>query len=82
MALSAVAAAVGQYCIARAATIGDATAIAPVDFVQLPFAALAGFVVFAELPDVLTFVGTAVILLATLAIAQEERRRRAKMASQ
>jgi len=75
MALSAIAAAAGQYAIARAAGVGEATAIAPVDFVQLPFAALAGFAIFGELPDVFTFAGAAVILAATLAIAQEGRRR-------
>jgi drug/metabolite transporter (DMT)-like permease len=42
---------------------------------QLPLAALTGFLVFAEVPDVLTFVGTAVILLATVGIAHEGRRR-------
>lgn len=82
MALSALAAAAGQYCIARAAAIGDATVIAPVDFMQLPFAALTGFLVFAEVPDLLTFAGTGVILLATVAIAQEERRRRARLSIQ
>ncbi len=75
MALSAFAAAAGQYCIARAAAIGEATVIAPVDFMQLPLAALTGFLVFAELPDLFTFAGAAVILAATVAIAREERRR-------
>jgi drug/metabolite transporter (DMT)-like permease len=78
LALSALTAAAGQYAIARAATIGEATAIAPMDFVQLPFAALAGLVIFAEMPDLPTFVGAGIIFLATLAIAREERRRRAR----
>jgi drug/metabolite transporter (DMT)-like permease len=75
LALSAVTAAAGQYCVARAAATGDATVITPVDFLQLPFAALTGLIIFAELPDLLTFAGAAIILLATLAIAREERRR-------
>lgn len=78
MLLSAVAAAAAQYSIARAATIGEATAIAPVDFVQLPFAAFAGFAIFGELPDIFTFAGAVVILVATIALTQEERRRRAR----
>ena len=76
LALSAAAAAGGQYCIARAATVGEATVITPIDFLQLPFAAAVGFVAFAEIPDWATFAGTAVILLATLSIAQEERSKR------
>ena len=82
MALSALAAAGSQYCVARAAGLGDATVIAPVDFMQLPLAALTGYLVFAELPDLPVFVGTAVILVATLAIAQGERRRHPRIANQ
>ncbi|MSP88271.1 MAG: DMT family transporter [Alphaproteobacteria bacterium] len=82
LALSAITAAAGQYCVARAATIGDATVITPIDFLQLPFAALAGFMIFTELPDLLTFAGAAIILLATLAIAREEQRRHAQASIQ
>ncbi len=77
LAMSAAVAAAGQYAIARAATIGEATAIAPMDFVQLPFAALTGFIIFAEAPDIPTFAGAGVIFVAVLAIARDERRRRA-----
>jgi drug/metabolite transporter (DMT)-like permease len=78
LAMSALAAAAGQYAIARAATIGEATAIAPMDFVQLPISAIAGLVIFSEMPDLPTFAGAGIIFVATLAIAREERRRRAR----
>ena len=73
LALSALAAAAAQYCIARAATLGEATVITPVDFMQLPFAALAGYALFGEPPDFLTFAGSAVLLLAVVAIVHEKR---------
>lgn len=79
LALAALAAAGAQYCVARAASIGDATAIAPIDFMQLPFAALTGLLVFSEMPDPLTFVGAGIILASTIALARQERGRRARL---
>jgi drug/metabolite transporter (DMT)-like permease len=78
LALSALAAAAGQYAIARATAIGEATAVAPMDFVQLPLSAIAGLAIFSEMLDIPTFVGAGIIFLATLAMAREESRRRAR----
>jgi len=71
LAAVAIAAAFGQYCIARACESGETTVITPVDFLQLPFAAAVGFVVFGERPDLWIFAGTILILLATLGIARQ-----------
>jgi drug/metabolite transporter (DMT)-like permease len=72
--LSAFAAAAMQYGIARACRVGEATVVAPVEYARLPVAALIGFVVFAEVPSLWIFAGTAVIFAATLYIAFRERR--------
>lgn len=74
LAAGAIAAASAQYCIARAATLGDATVITPVDFMQLPFAAAVGYLLFGEIPDFFTFAGSAVLLLAVVAIVHEKRK--------
>ncbi|MBM3531017.1 MAG: DMT family transporter [Alphaproteobacteria bacterium] len=74
LALSALAAATAQYCLAKAAGLGEASLITPVDFLQLPIAALAGYVLFAEQPDLLTFAGSAVLLLAIVAIVHDRRK--------
>jgi drug/metabolite transporter (DMT)-like permease len=63
-----------QYCVARAATLGEATLITPVDFVQLPFAAVVGYALFAEPPDLLAFAGSALLLAAIFAIVHEKRK--------
>jgi drug/metabolite transporter (DMT)-like permease len=78
LALGAIAAASAQYCVARAAALGDATLITPVDFLQLPLAAIVGLAVFGELPDLLTIAGSAVIVSAVLAIVHENRRWRTR----
>ena len=73
--LSAITAAASQYCLAQACRLGDATVLAPTDFIQLPFAAALGFVAFSELPDLWTVIGTAIIAAAVLTIAKTESAR-------
>lgn len=57
--------------------IGDATALAPVDYVRLVFATIAGYFLFAEIPDAWTWLGAAIILGSTAALARAESRARA-----
>jgi drug/metabolite transporter (DMT)-like permease len=56
----------------RAFRAGEASAVAPFDYLRLPIAATIGFVGFSELPTVWTFVGAAVIVASTLYIAHRE----------
>ena len=58
----------------RAFKLADASAILPLDYARLPFVAVIGFVLFAEVPDVWTWVGAAVIAGAAIYIAQRESR--------
>jgi drug/metabolite transporter (DMT)-like permease len=60
--------------------VGDAGAMAPIDYTRLVFAGLAGFLLFSEVPDPLTIAGALVVVGSTLAITLREqqiaRRRR------
>jgi drug/metabolite transporter (DMT)-like permease len=53
---------------------GEASALAPFEYSRLPFAAIYGFVLFAELPDLYTLLGASMIAGSTLYIARREHR--------
>ena len=74
LAIIGVLGAAGQVCWIRAFRAGEASAVAPFDYTRLSFAATAGFLLFAEVPDVWTFAGAAVIVASTLYIARREAR--------
>ena len=63
---------VGQICLSRAIALAEVTLVAPVDFLRLPFAAIFGFVLFAEVPDAWTLAGGAIIALASAYIVRRE----------
>ena len=65
-----------QRFLSRAFAAAEATAVLSFDFARLPFAALVGWIVFAELPDVWTWIGGAVIFGASVYIAHRESRLR------
>ena len=56
----------GQYLITRAYQVGEAAALAPLDFVRLLIATGIGFAVFAELPSLPTFIGASIVVAATV----------------
>lgn len=60
--------AAGLMCGVRAYSLADATVISPVDFTRLPLAAVIGYVVFKELPDVWTLSGAAIIMVSVIYI--------------
>ncbi len=59
-------------CFIRGYAVGEASAMAPFDYTRLLFAAVAGFVVFVEVPDAYTILGAAFIVGSTLYIARRE----------
>lgn len=61
-----------QSCFIRAYSIGEVSALAPVDYTRLIFATLVGFFLFDTLPDLWAFVGSAVIVGSTLYITLRE----------
>lgn len=56
----------GQWLITRAYQVGEAAALAPIDFSRLLLASLTGFVFFAEIPALSTWIGAAIVVAATL----------------
>ena len=60
--------------VARALAVADASAIAPFEFMRLPYAALLGYLFFGERPDMWTWFGAAVIVASSLYVAHRESR--------
>jgi len=69
-----VVAAIGQFLLIRAFMIAEASLVAPFSYVGLPFAALWGFLFFAELPDRFTVLGAAIIAAAGIYVWHRETR--------
>ena len=63
-----------QTCFIRGYSTGEATALAPLDYTRLIFAALAGYLFFQDVPDIWTISGAVVIVSSTLYITQREAR--------
>lgn len=70
-----------HQAMVRALAGADATAVLPLDFLRLPFAALIGFLAFAERPDVWTWVGAAIIAGSTIYITHRESQQRRRDAA-
>ena len=51
-----------HYCMARAMLYADATIVVPMDFLRVPLAATAGWLLYAERMDLLTVLGALIIL--------------------
>jgi drug/metabolite transporter (DMT)-like permease len=51
-----------HYCMARAMRHADATVVMPMDYLRVPLTALAGWLLYAERLDLLTVLGTVLIL--------------------
>lgn len=76
--LIAVFTATGMFFFVRGFAIGDSSVMGTMEYVRLVYAALAGYFIFAEVPDIWTWVGAGIIVAATLYIARHEARRSAK----
>lgn len=63
------------FLVAVALRKADASLIAAFDFLRLPFTALFGFVLFAEVPDEFVWLGAAVIFASTYFIARREAKK-------
>lgn len=68
---------VAHFAQARAFASADVSAMAPLDFLRLPFVAILGFVLFDQLPDIFTWIGAGVIVVAATYLTREEVRRAA-----
>ncbi len=73
MALVGVFATLNQLCLAQAFRDADATLVLPADFTKLVWASLGGYLFFAEVPQIWTWVGAAIVCGAVVYMAYHER---------
>ena len=66
----------GGYSFTRAVAAADARIVQPFQFSRMIFATAVGFLMFAELPDLWTWVGSAVIFAASYYVVLHERKGR------
>jgi drug/metabolite transporter (DMT)-like permease len=64
----------GHYCMARSFTVADISATQSVKFLDLVWASLLGWLIFADVPSRSTLIGGVVICASTLWIARREAR--------
>jgi drug/metabolite transporter (DMT)-like permease len=65
----------GQWMITHGFTLGDTTALAPLDYLRIVYAALLGYLVFGELPGLWSYAGMALIVASSLYLVLNETRR-------
>lgn len=74
MGLMGLVASFSHLCLIRAFAIAPATTLAPFAYTQLVWVALFGYVFFADIPDLPTLIGAAVIVASGLYVFYRERR--------
>ena len=82
----ALSATVGQYFWVQAFKSGEMSAVAPFEYLRLPFAVFVGWLIWGEMPVIWTYVGAAIVIASALYIAHREaqlarERRRAALAA-
>jgi drug/metabolite transporter (DMT)-like permease len=70
--LIAVVGTVAPFCLIQAYRYAEASFIAPIDFLRLPFTAVVALVAFGEISDMWTWIGAAVIFASTTYITRRE----------
>jgi len=70
----ALTATVGQYFWVQAFKAGEMSAVAPFEYMRLPFAVFMGWLMWGEMPVIWTYVGAAIVIASALYIAHREAR--------
>jgi drug/metabolite transporter (DMT)-like permease len=75
---------INQACYIKGMSLGDAAAMAPIDYTRLIFTAAIGFLLFSEIPTIWTIAGALVVAGSTLFITLREQRlaRSAKLSAE
>src|SRR5262245_48832126 len=68
----ALTATVGQYFWVQAFKAGEMSAVAPFEYLRLPFAVFVGWLIWNEMPVIWTYVGAAIVIASALYIAHRE----------
>ena len=68
--------ALGHFCVAKAMTYASANFVAPFNYTQMIGSVAVGYLMFAEVPDFYTWLGTAVVVAAGLMVGLQGRRQR------
>lgn len=63
-----------QRALARAYVAAEASLVVALDFLRLPVAALIGFVMFGDVPEIWVWIGGAVIVLSSILLTRREAR--------
>jgi drug/metabolite transporter (DMT)-like permease len=63
---------VGQYFWVQAFKSGEMSAVAPFEYLRLPFAVFMGWLIWGQMPEIWTYVGAAIVIGSALYIAQRE----------
>ncbi len=64
---------VGQYFWVQAFKAGEMSAVAPFEYLRLPFAVFLGWLIWNETPVIWTYVGAAIVIASALYIARREQ---------
>lgn len=67
-----VSATIGQYFWVQAFKAGEMSAVAPFEYLRLPFAVFMGWLIWGQMPEIWTYVGAAIVIGSALYIAQRE----------
>jgi drug/metabolite transporter (DMT)-like permease len=68
----ALSATVGQYFWVQAFKAGEMSAVAPFEYMRLPFAVFVGWLIWGEMPVIWTYVGASIVIGSALYIAHRE----------
>jgi drug/metabolite transporter (DMT)-like permease len=68
----ALSATVGQYFWVQAFKSGEMSAVAPFEYMRLPFAVFVGWLIWGEMPVIWTYVGASIVIGSALYIAHRE----------
>jgi drug/metabolite transporter (DMT)-like permease len=61
-----------QACYIKGMTAGDAAVLAPIDYTRLVFAVVFGYVLFGDIPNHLTMIGSGIVIASTVYITLRE----------
>lgn len=68
--------AIGMNFFVRGFSVGESSLMGTMEYIRLVFAALAGYFIFTEVPDLWTWVGAGIIVAATLYITRHEAKKK------